>query len=114
MTPLLAEASSDTGTGSFKSTVDDVTRAAAAAGWRVRPHEFWLFVESPAGVSRPQGWKLHVSATPVSAPAVLARAAAVLIRHGCSFKFANSVDRVVELTAAHCDRGSSGKFLTGY
>src|SRR5689334_19811248 len=114
MTPLLAEASNSTGAGSFESTVEAVRTRAYAAGWRVRPHEFWCFVETPHGVRRTQGWKLHVSATPVSAPTVLERVARILIGHGCSFKFAGTTERVVELTSAHCDRGGSGKFVTAY
>lgn len=98
----------------LQPVAEKVLQDRGAAGWRVRPGEFWCHVESPAEVRRAQGWKLHVSATPVSCADVLERAAAVLVARGCSFKFAGTVDRVVELTAAHCDRARSGKFITAY
>jgi hypothetical protein len=98
----------------LQPVVEKVLGDQGVAGWRVRPGEFWCHVESPDEVRRGQGWKLHVSATPMSCPDVLERAAAVLVARGCSFKFAGTVDRVVELTAAHCDRARSGKFITAY
>ncbi|OAR22607.1 hypothetical protein A8W25_23625 [Streptomyces sp. ERV7] len=61
-----------------------------------------------------QGWKLHISATPLSAPLVLARSADVLIRNGCAFKFAGTVARVGELVSHRFDRAGGGKFLTIY
>ncbi|MCK2244159.1 MULTISPECIES: class IV lanthionine synthetase LanL [unclassified Crossiella] len=82
--------------------------------WTVRPEEFWCYMEPPAGRRRTQGWKLHLSATPLSAPLVLARAAEVLLRRECPFKFAATLARVEELGSRRCDRGSGGKFLTAY
>jgi hypothetical protein len=87
-------------TGSLLPIVAGVLAAAGAAddsgsaGWRVRPHEFWCFVDSPDRPRRTQSWKLHVSATAVSAQVVLERAAAVLVRHRCAFKFAGTVERI--------------------
>jgi hypothetical protein len=98
----------------LQPVVEKVLGDRGVTGWRVRPGEFWCYVESPDEVRRDQGWKLHVSATPASCPDVLERAAAVLVARGCSFKFAGTVDRVVELTGAHCDRARSGKFITAY
>src|SRR5215472_12234316 len=98
-------------TGSLLPIVERVLAATGAAddsgsaGWRVRRHEFWCFVDSPDRPRRTQGWKLHVSATAGSAQVVLERAAAVLVRHRCVFKFAATVEHVIELTSAHCDRG---------
>jgi hypothetical protein len=74
----------------------------------------WCMV-SPVGQSiAEQGWKLHVSATPLSATLVLARSAEVLVRNGCAFKFAATLDVVGELVSPECPRGSGGKFLTAY
>ncbi|MEJ2578374.1 MAG: hypothetical protein P8Z68_04680 [Kineosporiaceae bacterium] len=61
-----------------------------------------------------QGWKLHVSATPVSAPEVLRRALPVLLAEGSAFKFARDRAQVAQLNARHTPRGHSGKFLTVY
>lgn len=82
--------------------------------WQVTTGDFWCYVRPPAGVSRLQGWKLHLSATPLSAPLVLARAAEVLLRHRCAFKFASTLDRVGEQISRRYGRGGGGKFITGY
>jgi len=96
----------------------DVLRAALNRSggqlWTVQPTAPWCHVTSPVRALRMQGWKLHVSATPLSAPIVLARAVDVLVRHGCSFKFATNLARVAELVSVWHDRGGSGKFITAY
>lgn len=94
-------------------------RAAAGAGggpgeWSVDQGEFWCHVVPAGAPRRPQGWKLHVSATPLSAPLVLARCAEVLIDHGTAFKFAGSPARVAALVSGRSARGGGGKFLTVY
>jgi tRNA A-37 threonylcarbamoyl transferase component Bud32 len=88
-----------------------------ATGWQVEPGDFWCHVRPPRSTSRQagiQGWKLHVSATVLSAPHVLARSADVLVRHGCAFKFAHTLDDVRLLTSGTYDRGGGGKFITVY
>ncbi|GAA1020670.1 hypothetical protein Aple_054940 [Acrocarpospora pleiomorpha] len=87
-----------------------------AVDWRVEPGDFWCNVRPgrQSGRQAIQGWKLHLSATVLSAPHVLARAADVLVRHGCEFKFAHTLDVVRQLTSARYDRGGGGKFITAY
>nr|WP_062335052.1 class IV lanthionine synthetase LanL [Herbidospora sakaeratensis] len=87
-----------------------------AVEWRVEPGDFWCTVRPGREPRRQavQGWKLHLSATVLSAPHVLARAADVLVRHGCAFKFAHTLDAVRQLTSARFDRGGGGKFITAY
>jgi hypothetical protein len=75
--------------------------------WLVRLDQAWCSVSSPTGVSRKHGWKVHVSATPLSAPLVLARAAEVLVRHGCSFKFGTDIACVLQLVSPPQDRGAA-------
>ncbi|HEU5331573.1 MAG TPA: class IV lanthionine synthetase LanL [Actinocrinis sp.] len=82
--------------------------------WAVRPTEKWCFLTPPDDRPRKHGWKLHVSATPLSAPIVLARAATVLVRRGCSFKFAPDLANVAQLVDIWQDRGFGGKFITAY
>ncbi|MDD9379681.1 class IV lanthionine synthetase LanL [Streptomyces sp. ZAF1911] len=82
--------------------------------WAVEPGEFWCHVRPPGVARRTQGWKLHVSATPLSAPLVLARAAEVLTRHRAPFKFAGSPARVAALVSGRFARGGAGKFITVY
>ncbi|MCF6524639.1 class IV lanthionine synthetase LanL [Streptomyces sp. JJ36] len=85
-----------------------------ADGWEVRRGGFWCHVRPPDHRPREQGWKLHLSATPLSAALVLTLASEVLLAERASFKFAGTVDRVAELTGARTDRGGGGKFLTVY
>ncbi|WP_327738230.1 class IV lanthionine synthetase LanL [Streptomyces nojiriensis] len=88
--------------------------AGTAQDWAVEPGEFWCHVRPGDVVRRTQGWKLHVSATPLSAPLVLARAAEVLTAHRAPFKFAASPARVAALVSGRFARGGGGKFITVY
>jgi hypothetical protein len=85
-----------------------------ADAWKVELQDFWCVLTPPEGRMLGQGWKLHVSATQLAAPIVLARAADVLVRDGCAFKFARGLDRLGDLLSSECDRGSGGKFITAY
>ncbi|MFB7261700.1 class IV lanthionine synthetase LanL [Streptomyces nojiriensis] len=89
-------------------------RAGATQDWAVESGEFWCHVRPEDAVRRTQGWKLHVSATPLSAPLVLARAAEVLTAHRAPFKFAASPARVAALVSGRFARGGGGKFITVY
>nr|WP_220783916.1 class IV lanthionine synthetase LanL [Streptomyces sp. 1114.5] len=102
-------------TQAYRSVLAEVlTRADHDAGWRVRHVEPWWMVTPPRHQPRRQGWKLHVSATVVSAPQVLERAGRVLVAHGCAFKFATRPKVTAELTGTRAVRAQSGKFLTAY
>ncbi|MCZ4608221.1 class IV lanthionine synthetase LanL [Streptomyces sp. Lzd4kr] len=96
----------------------DVVRGVLNRGggqrWTVRPTKPWCYVMPQVKVQRLHGWKLHVSATPLSAPLVLARAAEALVDLQCSFKFATDIRRVRELVGVWYDRGGAGKFITAY
>jgi hypothetical protein len=94
--------------------VRGVLARAAAGEWAVGGDGFWCRVTPPGHNRRAQGWKLHVSATQLSAPVVLSRAAEVLVRAGCAFKFTRGLDELGELLSASVHRGSGGKFLTAY
>ncbi|MDB1090021.1 class IV lanthionine synthetase LanL [Streptomyces sp. ACA25] len=85
-----------------------------ADAWEIQEDDVWCRVTPPDPVERLQGWKLHVSATRLSAPEVLHRAAGVLITGGCGFKFARTLTLVEEMTSARYDRAQCGKFLTAY
>jgi len=88
--------------------------AASGAEWRFSVEGPWAVV-TPVGAQSPeQGWKLHISATGVSAPEVLAAAVPVLVAEGVPFKFAAGGRIVRLLNSTHADRASGGKFLTVY
>ncbi|MFH9725899.1 class IV lanthionine synthetase LanL [Streptomyces sp. NPDC017254] len=82
--------------------------------WATDSDEMWCRVTPESGTRREQGWKLHVSATAASAPAVLEKALEVLLREESAFKFARSLDQVSALNSRATPRGSSGKFITVY
>ncbi|WP_412738664.1 class IV lanthionine synthetase LanL [Krasilnikovia sp. MM14-A1259] len=82
--------------------------------WRVEPGDMWCYVHPGAERARVQGWKLHVSATVLSAPLVLSACAEILARHRCAFKFAATLRRVRELGSRQVARGGGGKFITAY
>ncbi|MFI0206814.1 MULTISPECIES: class IV lanthionine synthetase LanL [Streptomyces] len=82
--------------------------------WALDSVGFWSRA-TPSGLNRrEQGWKLHLSATPLSAPIVLSRVVEVISQNPCAFKFASSLGKVESLVHTRCARGSSGKFITIY
>ncbi|MCG5217978.1 class IV lanthionine synthetase LanL [Streptosporangium sp. KLBMP 9127] len=84
------------------------------AGWSVEESGFWCRI-TPDGYPMPgQGWKLHVSATMLSAPIVLAQVARVLVEAGCAFKFPARLGDYWDLLTPHCARAQAGKFVTAY
>lgn len=97
----------------------DVARAVLSRSggqrWTLQPTDAWCFARPPdLAVRRKHGWKLHVSATPLSAALVLARSVEVLTRRTASFKFAVDLERVIRLGDVWRDRGTGGKFITVY
>ncbi|QMU78058.1 protein kinase/lanthionine synthetase C family protein [Streptacidiphilus sp. PB12-B1b] len=95
--------------------VRSVLAARGADDWTLTPGPFWCRAEPARRSPLPdQGWKLHVSATPLAAPLVLHRCAEVLLAERATFKFAGTLGRAAELVSARYDRGGGGKFLTAY
>ncbi|GAA3446198.1 class IV lanthionine synthetase LanL [Planomonospora venezuelensis] len=88
--------------------------AGDSSAWEISRGRTWTYVTPAGAAHRAQGWKLHVSATQLAAPLVLARAAEVLARHRCAFKFASTFDDLAGLLSRDADRGSLGKFITVY
>ncbi|GAB1516343.1 class IV lanthionine synthetase LanL [Actinophytocola sp. KF-1] len=92
-------------------TREDVARL---HGWTHNVTDFWCYVTPPGHASRPQGWKIHVSATPRSAVAVLTAVSRVLLAHRVAFKFAKGLAELRSLLSVRCSRGAGGKFITIY
>jgi serine/threonine protein kinase len=82
--------------------------------WLLDVGDFWCRLTPPGYSPLPQAWKIHVSATPLSAPVVLARCAKVLVRNRCAFKFASDLAKVHTLVERTYSRGGGGKFITAY
>ncbi len=87
---------------------------AEAGAWEVVVDDTWCHVTPAGQVMRPQGWKLHVSATLGSVRAVLAAVLPVLFDERCALRFAATGAVVSQLNSARAPRASSGKILTAY
>ncbi|WP_246366364.1 class IV lanthionine synthetase LanL [Nonomuraea rhodomycinica] len=87
---------------------------AGARDWSVAEEDFWCKVTPDAYPMPDQGWKLHVSATMLSAPLALARVSRVLTEARCAFKFPARLSDYWKLLEPHCSRAQAGKFITVY
>src|SRR5579883_270819 len=78
--------------------------------------EAGVFAQQAFGASAQpaQGWKLHVSATPANAAAVLERCLPVLLEHGTPFKVVRSTPDLVAMNGGHYGHTQIGKFITVY
>ncbi|MFR9797721.1 class IV lanthionine synthetase LanL [Streptomyces sp. MS06] len=101
-------------TFSLGDVVRSVLTALDEEDWQVEEDGVWCRVTPPKHESRVQGWKLHLSATRLSAPEVVHRAAGVLVRAGCAFKTARDLRTVEEMTSGNYDRAQCGKIITVY
>ncbi|MFF4653561.1 class IV lanthionine synthetase LanL [Streptomyces sp. NPDC001380] len=117
MTPSPATSSAPLQAGD-PAVYEEVVRAALhgldADDWTLSPSPLWWYVSRPTAVLREQGWKIHVPATPLSAPTVLSRVAGVLVGERVPFKFARTPRLLTDLVAMDQERGSGGKFVTVY
>lgn len=82
--------------------------------WQVTRGDVWCSVAPHDWVPRPQGWKLHLSATLASAQPVLARSLPELLEARCAFKFLSTIELVEAFNARTMSRAMSGKFITIY
>jgi hypothetical protein len=76
-----------------------VLQSSQTTGWTVHTDGFWCYVQPPGHQPREQGWKLHVSATPLSTVVITVRSAEVLVRAGCAFKVAAGLPQLHQLEA---------------
>jgi tRNA A-37 threonylcarbamoyl transferase component Bud32 len=97
-----------------------VVRSALAAAspdaddWTLRVGRLWCGLCPPEHALPSQGWKVHLSATPLTVAEVLARAVPVLVARRCEFKFAADLSTVRWLTSRGCARQAAGKVVTAY
>ena len=78
------------------------------------PSDVWLHVEPRDAEIPTEGWKLHVSAIPSSAPEVLRQAFPVLASAQVAFKVAAHEHNLYELNQGVGGRSQVGKFITVY
>ena len=91
----------------------------ADAEWRRRVRNllhaegFWRYSRVRSGLPR-QGWKIHVSATALSANKVFAQVYPVLRAHNVSFKVVATLTILEQLNSGLGKFSQVGKFLTAY
>jgi len=89
-----------------------------SANWKIVPNDdvssMWVMVRNRASCLPEQGWKLHVSATALSAGRVLRQALEVLRAESASFKVANSTQALLSLNSGERGLSQVGKFMTIY
>lgn len=74
----------------------------------------WAYSRRPNESDPAQGWKLHVSATLVSAPDVFRRAAPVLFARNVLFKVPHTLEHLARLNCGMPHFSQIGKFITAY
>lgn len=84
------------------------------AGRVVSDYGPWTDVALPGLDLPPQGWKIHVSARPVTLLATVERVLPLLLRTPCRFKFARTAEAMRELNSHHNRPGAVGKGITVY
>ncbi len=77
-------------------------------------HGQWLFSRRARPDDPTQGWKIHVSATVLSAAEVFRRAAPILRKHKALFKVPRRLELLVSLNSGLSEFSQIGKFLTVY
>jgi len=74
----------------------------------------WRYSRRPRSDEPAQGWKIHVSATVLSAAEVLSRVRPILRKHDAFFKIPAHPDLLASLNAGLPDFAQIGKFVTVY
>lgn len=82
-------------------------------GWRRGADSDWVCLQSPEPLT-PQGWKIHVSATPENAEEVLSICWKYCAAAGLTFKFLKSLEVLLLRSGKYGERSGSGKFVTIY
>ena len=84
------------------------------ASWAREELGDWLVCRPTDAVLPPQGWKIHVSACPDNAQAILDEVWDYCLPRRLAFKFLPGLEPLFLANAKYAHRGSSGKFVTLY
>lgn len=91
----------------------ELSDAPVPEGWQRTTDADWVGVMPPEPLP-PQGWKIHVSAVPVTSDKVLQVCWDRCIAAGVGFKFLKSREVLFFRSGKYGDRTASGKFITIY
>jgi predicted Ser/Thr protein kinase len=98
----------------FGSEYIEIVLAHLPSTWITRPTGIWYQAWPAAETLPAEGFKIHISATPETAPEVLQRVAPILAGLEVAFKFAIDSRILAILTSKTFPRELSGKFVTVY
>jgi serine/threonine protein kinase len=84
------------------------------ADWTFGRNGVWYQAAPPGAAIPPQGWKIHISATPGNAAPILTTVARMLARENVSFKFSADLNMLLLQNSKRWSRGGAGKFITIY
>lgn len=73
----------------------------------------WIYAEQSNDLLK-SGWKIHITATPGTAPVVLSIAIPILDNHKSNFKICSSSDMLNDLNGRTGPQTQAGKFMTIY
>ena len=82
--------------------------------WQIQHHNIWWNCQKPNAIFPTQGWKIHISATPAHAPAILSTVVRVLITFKVPFKFVVDQTLLMMINGKRWSRSGAGKFITVY
>ncbi|WP_067482335.1 class III lanthionine synthetase LanKC N-terminal domain-containing protein [Actinomadura hibisca] len=91
-----------------------IEAAAGRRGLSVRTGRTWISVRDPTAELADQGWKLHVSARPVTLAETVERALPVLLEAAPGFKVVSGADILGSFNSSGNGTGSTGKAITVY
>ncbi|MBU3064647.1 class IV lanthionine synthetase LanL [Nocardia sp. NEAU-G5] len=112
--PALEPEGEDSASWNIEGRIRRALVADIGGRWSFRADDEWNYVVPQAGLPRPQGWKLHISGTVLSAREILDRVLPVLVSGRSAFKIARGLAYLESLSDMHSARESAGKFITVY
>ncbi len=102
--------------GTYRPTRElvEIVEEHAGAGRISAERGFWAYYRPESYPLPAQGWKIHISAHPGTAMAVLRKVAPLLVDDQACFKFASDLKVIGLMTNKNWPRTGSGKFITVY
>lgn len=83
-------------------------------GWISNKTTVWTYMQPQIGVMRTHGWKIHITASPKNASAILEKVSKICISENVTFKYLRDKKQYHNANAKYAGRNYSGKFITIY
>ncbi|MBD2847467.1 protein kinase [Paenibacillus sp. IB182496] len=92
----------------------DIATYDLPADWKHERKSNWYMVNSPDHKTTNQGWKIHLSATPLNGERLLGIVTKICVQQSISFKFQVDKHLLLMCSSKGWSREASGKFVTVY